>query len=561
MAKNQLIDIFPFLSSLGSVARLLCDKNYKDYYDKEANALRNLRHQIGNNFKNYALNPTSGIVLIFGFSDVQTSLVERVIGTAFELAGMKPVVMGSRSPLSRKTYNLLGFQDLHTSPTIISTKARRIASDVMKNTSSEKELFEFTYNQVPCGKYVLATLMRSTRKGAFDFKDPETFHALTTGLAKSISVIELAKKRLDIVKPNALVLVDRGYTPFAEFSSLCIARDIPVFTWNMAQRSGLIVMKRFKSHNTDLHHHSLSEKTWHKLIQLSWCNEYAEASERELVDSYMGGDWYGEVGTQFHVSTYDKETLLKRLSLDARKKTAIIFPHIFWDGTFFWGEDLFDNYEQWFREVLKIASQNTNLNWIIKVHPANLVKDARDRSTVEHSEITVLNDVLGSLPKHICLIEASSDVSTLSLFSIMDYCLTVRGTIGIEAAYRGIPVLTAGTGRYDRRGFTMDFNNREDYLDQLKNLENVQPLTPQENDLAKKFAFGTFVVRPIKLSSVKCSFQRDSKASLETIFTIKNYQALKRAEDVLDIANWINSKSDDYCNWKQLGMRAYAEGE
>ena len=222
----------------------------------------------------------------------------------------------------------------------------------------------------------------------------------------------------------------------------------------------LFVMKRFKSHNADVHQLSLSDETWNRLRKLNWCNKFAETSERELVDSYMSGEWYGEVGTQFHVSTYDKPTLIKRLKLDEKKRTVVIFPHIFWDGTFFWGEVLFDNYEQWFREVLKIANQNSNLNWIIKVHPANIVKDARDGSNAEHSEVTVLKEVLGGMPEHICLIEASSNVSTLSLFSVMDYCLTVRGTIGIEAAYRGIPVLTAGTGRYDRRGFTIDFNDR-----------------------------------------------------------------------------------------------------
>ena len=82
----------------------------------------------------------------------------------------------------------------------------------------------------------------------------------------------------------------------------------------------------------------------------------------------------------------------------------------------------------------------------------------------------------------------------------------------------------------------------------------MQHLTPQEQDLARKFAFGTFVVRPIKISSVKFSFKKDSKASLETRLAIKNSQALQRADDVLAIANWIKSNSDDYCNWKQLDI-------
>ena len=46
----------------------------------------------------------------------------------------------------------------------------------------------------------------------------------------------------------------------------------------------------------------------------------------------------------------------------------LFFP-IFWDGTFFYGNDLFINYEEWFKQTLKFAEKNRNINWIIKSHP------------------------------------------------------------------------------------------------------------------------------------------------------------------------------------------------
>ena len=36
----------------------------------------------------------------------------------------------------------------------------------------------------------------------------------------------------------------------------------------------------------------------------------------------------------------------------------------------------------------------------------------------------------------------------IHLFKVIDYGITVRGTIGIELPCFGIPVITAGTGRY-----------------------------------------------------------------------------------------------------------------
>ena len=47
-------------------------------------------------------------------------------------------------------------------------------------------------------------------------------------------------------------------------------------------------------------------------------------------------------------------------------------------GTFFYGTDLFGSYEEWFVETMKIACANPHVNWIVKIHPANIVKNVRD---------------------------------------------------------------------------------------------------------------------------------------------------------------------------------------
>ena len=107
----------------------------------------------------------------------------------------------------------------------------------------------------------------------------------------------------------------------------------------------------------------------------------------------------------------------------------------------------------------------------------------------------------------------------------------------------------AGTGRYDRLGFTVDFDDRESYLARLRHLETVPPLTPAELELAKKYAFGTFALRPTPLSSVRFSFRKDARASLEASLTVADLVALRAAPDVISLGNWIRSGEDDYCNW------------
>ena len=49
-----------------------------------------------------------------------------------------------------------------------------------------------------------------------------------------------------------------------------------------------------------------------------------------------------------------------------------------------------------------------------------------------------------------------SEISTRSIFGVTDYGITIRGSVGFELPCFGVPVLTAGTGFYSGRGFTID---------------------------------------------------------------------------------------------------------
>src|SRR5262249_50962963 len=156
-----------------------------------------------------------------------------------------------------------------------------------------------------------------------------------------------------------------------------------------------------------------------------------------------------------------------------------------WDEALFFGNDLFDDFEHWLLETTRAACQNRNLNWIIKLHPANVIKLLDHQKTQTPSELVVLSQ-LGPLPEHVKILPADTDINTQSLFPLIDYGLTVRGTIGLELPCFGIPVLLAGTGRYSGKGFTIDPETREEYLKQLMSLHEVAPLSDEIVQMARQ---------------------------------------------------------------------------
>ena len=138
-----------------------------------------------------------------------------------------------------------------------------------------------------------------------------------------------------------------------------------------------------------------------------------------------------------------------------------------------------------------------------------------------------------------------SPVSTLSLYRIMDYCLTVRGTVGIEAAMYGIPVLTAGTGRYDGYGFTVDSASREGYLARLASLETIAPLTEAQTETARRYAYGLFILRPLQLQTMRFHYRQDASATLDLALDLPAGSRIASMPDIARLAEWLAGEEDD----------------
>jgi hypothetical protein len=277
--------------------------------------------------------------------------------------------------------------------------------------------------------------------------------------------------------------------------------------------------------------------------------EWTPDRRRELVgetnDSYGNGDWYARGGTQFHKRILSAEDVRARLHLDPQKKTVVVFPHIVWDATLFWGTDLFEGYEHWLVETVRAAVANSHVNWVFKIHPANVVKSAGERFDGEPAEVVAIRQHVGAVPPHVHIVPASSDISTVSLFAVMDCCVTVRGTIGIEAASRGINVLTAGTGRYDRHGFTIDSTSKDEYLDRLSRIQDLPPLGAARRDLAERFAYGAFVLRPWCLDTLAIEYARDAEATMQVGLKVARSSELASAPDLVAFAEWVAASTDE----------------
>ena len=463
-----------------------------------------------------------------------------------ELAGFVPVVLTSRDRGLVKYYELIGSAGIVFRDGFTDSVHPFVARDLVAPLESLEDLFSFEHAGARVGRIVISTALRNLREGSLDLRSPQIRQYLARSLTSGMTHATAAQEIIRKIRPQLTVLVDNRYTPNGELFDVCLAEGIDTITWSPAHRSNTLMLKRYTLENRDEHPSSLSEESWRWLRGIEWTGSHRERLWKEIYGAYASGDWYGQAGTQFNTRMIQPEEIRRRLGLDPRKKTAIVFPHILWDATLFWGKGLFRNYEEWLVETIRAACTNDRVNWVIKAHPANVVKATREGFQEEPFELEALRRHIARLPPHITIIPANSDISSYSLLRVMDYCVTVRGTVGIEAASFGIPVLTAGTGRYDHKEFTIDSESREEYLERLASIQDIPPLTTRQRELAERFALGVFLLRPLPLTTVTLEFQRDARGSSRTRVNVANREDWLNAPDLRLFAEWVNSKQIDF---------------
>ena len=477
--------------------------------------------------------------------------LQLVLLNALALAGYRPVVLIVSPPgRLRDCYRWAGVATVRDwSRYVEGLDFSAAAEAAVAKCASVDELLGFEHAGSRCGKNAASTALRQLRTGTLDLHSPRARQVLVSQLASAMASATAAATILRQFRPDLMLCFDAEYTPGVELFDNCMEHGVDVVTYREGHKNDTLILKRYSRRNRDQNPVSLSDESWETVRTMPWSEARGTALRKELHDDYASGNWYGVAGTQFNTRIEDAGAVRSRLGIPPDRKTAFIFPHIPWDAAFRWGRDLFGNYEEWLIATVRAACLNDKVNWVIKIHPANIGKLLKGKYQ-EPAETVALRERLGELPPHVCLILPDSDISTYSLFPLMDYCVTVRGTIGIEAATLGIPVITAGTGRYEGRGFTFDPATREEYLDRIARIQEIAPLSPAARELAERYAYGIFMLRPFPVRAISLEFSDHSGA--EAGFTkarinIAEKDGWRHASDLQALARWINdSRNPDF---------------
>ena len=482
-----------------------------------------------------------------------TLKAEAVYARALQMGGYKPVfALGEAASYNvRLIKTLLGDavgivtpQDYARAEDEAETRAQ--AAALLAANANIADFVALEVDGIRVGRNSLSSVVRSLRASHVDFANPDHRARIETALAASLAAARRGQRLVADVKPDAALFNERGYTPSGELFDACLVAGVNTVQWLGAPQADHLLYKRYTVATRGQHPLALSDATWAALSAAPWSKSDEDRLMAKLASHYESGAWFNRQQLQTGKAVMRPDAVRASLGVAPDCKIAVIFSHILYDATFFYGDSLYPDYASWLVETVRGAIANPNIHWVVKVHPVNVWRSQMDNAPLEQLEARLLRQAFGELPPHVSIMPADTDVNTYALFQTIDYGLTVRGTVGMELPCYGIPTVTAGSGRYSGRGFTMDPASPADYQAMLGRLHTVSRLDGQTMALARRYAYGTFFLRPARIRTMRFLYQANSFGLKDLAMNLEIPGSSLAAPDLDDFAAFISGVESDF---------------
>ena len=237
----------------------------------------------------------------------------------------------------------------------------------------------------------------------------------------------------------------------------------------------------------------------------------------------------------------NKKEICSLYNWDIEKPIIIIYSCVWFDFPHASGLKLFDDFFDWIKSTLIVASKNKKVNWLIKPHPLE--------EYFPQIKGPNLNNLVKSLNQnHLKIIKKGWDSN--QLIKVVDGIITCHGTIGLEAGILGIPVLVPYDGYYGHLSFVNSSNNKEDYFKNINSNWYLNKPDQKSKDMAALFS-SIYYGRPKWQKYLYSPDDHQDKIynDIQSMFsteldTINN--------EILNLKSWIISKHKYYQIFKML---------
>lgn len=365
----------------------------------------------------------------------------------------------------------------------------------VSQTASWQNVKSLQWLEIPIGKNINSAVLRYLKGHDLPTDSRLVQEYVFSGLVCATA----AHNAVDTLAPSRMFMSHGVYVDWGPALHTALKKHVSISAWMASYLPGRFYLRHVPD-GAHIDFHSMSDDAWSDISAMVLTPEQQARLDDYLADRYQRNGSFDM--KEFKPYVGKTAEILSRYRLDGNRPIWGVMAHINWDTVSDYAPMLYESFNEWMSETVEIAKQVPEVQWLVKVHPA----EAWDNPDSGVEQLILRK--FPKLPDNIRVLSAEENISPLDFYGLVDGAVTVYGTAGLELAMHGKPVILAGEAHYGRKGFTLDADNREEYRKLLQQTVGIGPLSVSQVELAKKYAYCYFILRQIPVSVV---FNPDAK--------------------------------------------------
>lgn len=361
-------------------------------------------------------------------------------------------------------------------------EAREIA-----NAVTIENLAELRYHSLDIGRLQEMALSRYFFRGMPE-KTEESCQIAKQFVYSGVLLTKSFERIIDYLKPESILLCDGKTSWTALALGMARLRSIKVVSYEDFSPRGCGYGRSWGFSNEGAVIDFQLKRAWEKWKDIPLTDQENEALNLYLKSRKKGSRYFPD----------PEENLIaieNELGLVLKQPVVTLYSSVTWDFGILQKHPVFTGMFEWINETIRAAAGKP-YTLLVRVHPAEKGSDGFVSRQQVAEEI---HRVFPKLPDNVKLVPPESKISSYTLMDISEASLVYTSTVGLESVIAGKPTIMCSLPNYGRRGFTIDIKSREEYFSYLEDLKTIPPVSPEQVDLARRYAYLRFFRCPIPL--------------------------------------------------------------
>lgn len=390
----------------------------------------------------------------------------------------------------REVFSLLPIE-LYTYQQFTTEKDMQIAKKISTEVNFH-EYRNFEYAGIKLGEEVFSSILRATFRGTVE---DTTLNRLLVKryLLSGVLISHILERAFLALKPDRIMIPHGVYLTHGVANKIANKFHIPVIVY--PGFGGIRKDSIMLSH----------KQTYHRTLVYEennvWDTTELTSEQRKKTMAYALSKQSGGVDmVNYHPNPIEnEENILSALGIDKSRALIALYTNVIWDAQIYYDGNVFENILEWMFLSIERLGKNDKVWAVIRIHPA----EVKGGLPTQQPFLEEIRKHFPKLPNNVRIIPPESDISSYTLAE-QSQAVVIYGTkLGLELAIRGIPVVVCGETFCRGKGFTIDITSKKQYIELLKDIQNLKRLDEPTIERALKYGNYLYFKRMIPFPYIK----------------------------------------------------------